>query len=100
MIKPGEELPFQLLTRIPKPIIRKSPMSYRRWLARVPGTLFPCFLLLTGVSNAFAFRVIGYFPSWQGSVSGIQFSKVTHVNYAFLLPNSNGSLQAIDNASK
>ena len=33
--------------------------------------------------DASAFRVIGYFPSWQGSVSGIQFGKVTHVNYAF-----------------
>ncbi|HXE42408.1 MAG TPA: glycosyl hydrolase family 18 protein, partial [Candidatus Baltobacteraceae bacterium] len=58
-------------------------------------------LLLAGaVQSSFGFRVVGYFPSWQGSVSGIQFSKVTHINYAFLLPNSNGSLQTIDNASK
>jgi len=58
-------------------------------------------LLATGAQNSFAsFKVIGYFPSWQGSVSAIQFSKVTHINYAFLLPNANGSLQAIDNASK
>jgi regulation of enolase protein 1 (concanavalin A-like superfamily) len=59
-----------------------------------------CCLTMLGASHALAFRVVGYFPSWQGNVSDIQFSKVTHINYAFLLPNSNGSLQAIDNASK
>ena len=47
-----------------------------------------------------SFKVIGYLPSWSGSVSSIQFSKLTHINYAFLIPNSDGSLQAIDNASK
>ena len=57
-------------------------------------------LLAAGAQTAPAFNVVGYFPSWQGSVSAIQFTKVTHINYAFLLPNSNGSLQAIDNASK
>jgi GH18 family chitinase len=46
------------------------------------------------------FKVIGYLPSWSGSVSAIQFSKLTHINYAFLIPNSDGSLQAIDDASK
>ena len=46
------------------------------------------------------FKVVGYLPSWSGSVSSIQFSKLTHINYAFLLPNSDGSLQAIDNSSK
>src|SRR5690348_4277576 len=63
-------------------------------------TLALCLCLASGLNRAWAFRVVGYFPSWQGSVSGIQFSKITHVNYAFLLPNSDGSLQAIDNASK
>jgi chitinase len=57
-------------------------------------------LLAATLQSAFAFRVVGYFPSWQGSVSAIQYSKVTNINYAFLLPNSNGSLQTIDNASK
>src|SRR6185295_9867496 len=51
-------------------------------------------------SASAAIRVVGYFPSWQGSVSAIQFSKLTHVNYAFVLPNANGSLQAVDNPSK
>ncbi len=43
------------------------------------------------------FKVIGYVPSWAGNLNGVQFGKVTHLNYAFLSPNSNGSLQAIDN---
>lgn len=46
------------------------------------------------------FKVIGYLPSWAGNVSDIQFSKLTHVNYAFLIPNSDGSVQTIDNVSK
>lgn len=47
-----------------------------------------------------SFKVIGYLPSWSGSVSSIQFGKLTHINYAFALPNSNGTYQAIDNTSK
>lgn len=46
------------------------------------------------------FRVVGYMPSWAGAVSDIQFSKLTHVNYAFILPNSNGTLQAVPGSSK
>ena len=46
------------------------------------------------------FKVIGYLPSWGGNVRDIQFSKLTHVNYAFLIPNSDGSLRTIDNLSK
>jgi chitinase len=46
------------------------------------------------------FKAVGYMPSWTGNVSDIQFSKLTHINYAFLIPNSDGSLQAIDNPSK
>ncbi|HEY4334447.1 MAG TPA: glycoside hydrolase family 18 protein [Puia sp.] len=47
-----------------------------------------------------SFKVIGYLPSWAGSVGSIQFSKLTHINYAFALPNANGTYQAIDNTSK
>jgi GH18 family chitinase len=46
------------------------------------------------------FKSVGYMPSWSGSVTSIQYSKLTHINYAFALPNSNGTLQAIDNTSK
>jgi chitinase len=54
----------------------------------------------TSPRAATSFKVIGYLPSWSGSVSSIQFSKLTHINYAFALPNSDGSYQAIDNTSK
>src|ERR1700738_3128898 len=51
-------------------------------------------------ATASSFKVMGYLPSWSGSVSSIQFNKLTHINYAFLLPTSNGGYQAIDNAPK
>jgi chitinase len=46
------------------------------------------------------FKSVGYMPSWAGSVNGIQYGKLTHINYAFALPNANGTLQAIDNPAK
>jgi GH18 family chitinase len=46
------------------------------------------------------FRSVGYMPSWAGSVNSIQYSKLTHINYAFALPNANGTLQGIENTSK
>jgi GH18 family chitinase len=46
------------------------------------------------------FKSVGYMPSWAGNVNTIQYGKLTHINYAFALPNSNGSLQAVDNIPK
>ncbi len=46
------------------------------------------------------FRSVGYMPSWAGSANSIQYSKLTHINYAFVLPNANGSLQGLENPSK
>ncbi|RKR87813.1 GH18 family chitinase [Micromonospora pisi] len=46
------------------------------------------------------FKSVGYMPSWAGNVTTIQYSKLTHINYAFVLPNSNGSLQAVDQPGK
>jgi len=46
------------------------------------------------------FRSVGYMPSWSGSVNSIQYTKLTHINYAFALPNSNGTLQAIPDTGK
>ena len=51
----------------------------------------------TGSNN---FKVVGYMPSWQGNASAIQYDKLTHINYSFLLPNSDGSLRPLENASK
>lgn len=52
------------------------------------------------VPPATTFKVVGYMPSWSGSVSQIQYSKLTHINYAFLLPTPTGGLRAIENPSK
>ncbi|MFG2053017.1 glycosyl hydrolase family 18 protein [Micromonospora sp. NPDC048930] len=46
------------------------------------------------------FKSVGYLPSWSGSVNTVQYGKLTHVNYAFVLPNGDGSLQPVDNPSK
>ena len=46
------------------------------------------------------FKSVGYMPSWAGSVNAIQYGKVTHINYSFALPNSNGTLQPVDNTAK
>ncbi|WP_298542084.1 glycosyl hydrolase family 18 protein [uncultured Aquimarina sp.] len=51
----------------------------------------------TGSNN---FKVVGYMPSWQGTASAVQYDKLTHINYSFLLPNSDGSLRPLDNVSK
>src|SRR4051794_28926409 len=57
--------------------------------------------LLTPISGAHAAaKVVGYATSWSGTAASIQYTKVTHINYAFLLPNSDGSVQAIDNPTK
>lgn len=37
-------------------------------------------------------KIIGYTPSWSTVESTIQYSKLTHINYAFVLPNDDGSL--------
>ncbi len=50
--------------------------------------------------NEIGGKIIGYFPSWSGSVSNIQFDKLTHVNYSFLLPKADGTLKPIENETK
>lgn len=47
-----------------------------------------------------AFRVIGYEPFWSGDIEDIQYDKLTAVNYAFVLVNSDGSLQPVENVTK
>jgi GH18 family chitinase len=46
------------------------------------------------------FRSVGYLPSWSGNVNSVQYSKLTHINYAFVLPNSNGTLQGVPDGGK
>jgi chitinase len=46
------------------------------------------------------FKSVGYLPSWAGSVTAVQYTKLTHINYSFALPNANGTLQPIENTAK
>ncbi|MFF0721608.1 glycosyl hydrolase family 18 protein [Micromonospora sp. NPDC003816] len=46
------------------------------------------------------FKSVGYMPSWTGNVNSVQYGKLTHINYAFVLPNSNGTLRPVENPSK
>lgn len=46
------------------------------------------------------FKSVGYMPSWSGNVNTIQYGKLTHINYAFVLPNGDGSLRPVENPSK
>lgn len=53
-------------------------------------------------SLASAFKVVGYVPSWAADVKGVPFDKLTHVNYAFLLPEErgDGSLEPLGETAK
>ncbi|MGS0683965.1 glycosyl hydrolase family 18 protein [Nakamurella sp. GG22] len=46
------------------------------------------------------FKSVGYMPSWAGSVSAIQYRKLTHVNYAFVLPRADGTIGPVENPAK
>ncbi len=43
------------------------------------------------------FRVIGYAAEWEGQLNPAQLPYLTHINYAFLLPNADGSVQGLAN---
>jgi GH18 family chitinase len=50
---------------------------------------------------ASGFRIIGYEESYTGNdLDRIQFDKLTHINYAFGLPNRDGSLEPVPNEAK
>ncbi|AXT60222.1 T9SS C-terminal target domain-containing protein [Aquimarina sp. AD10] len=53
-----------------------------------------------GCTSSSDFKVVGYAASWQGSANDIQYDKLTHINYSFILPNADGSLRALDNIAK
>jgi len=59
------------------------------------------FFLLMNFQQTFAqFRVIGYLPTWGGNLADVQYSKMTHINYAFLIPNADGTYQAPDDPTR
>lgn len=45
--------------------------------------------------SALPTRVVGYFPTWMGDVNTLQYDKLTHINYAFVLPTAQGGLSGL-----
>lgn len=45
------------------------------------------------------FKVVGYYPSWDPTkIDTIQYNNLTHINYAFAIPTSDGALLPLENA--
>lgn len=72
-------------------------------------SLFLFALLLWG-GNSFAqlscYNIVGYYPSWVAggnyyinNPSKVDYSKYTHICYAFAIPGTNGIIGSVDNAS-
>jgi chitinase len=85
----------------------RSWSKSRRWSAvgLAVATLSSGIVLATAAPASAAalpdgFRSVGYMPSWSGDVNAIQYDKLSHINYAFALPNPDGTLQAIEGADK
>ena len=78
----------------------------KRWSPLAAAALMTATLVLAVQPAAHAaalpngFKSIGYMPSWAGSANAIQYGKLTHINYAFILPNGNGTLTAVENPAK
>jgi chitinase len=45
-------------------------------------------------------KIIAYFPSWSGEADAIEYEKLTHINYSFVRPGSDGSLGGFDGAAR
>ncbi len=54
-----------------------------------------------GDASADDFKVVAYYPNWYGDfTSKVQWDKLTHVNYAFALPNQNGTVDSVKGSEK
>jgi GH18 family chitinase len=60
------------------------------------------FFLIFSTRDLAAHYLVGYMPSWQGSADDIQYTKLTHINYAFVIPtpSGDGSLGTLENPLK
>ena len=55
---------------------------------------------MTKEHSSSTFRIIGYAPEWDTVVEEIQFDKLTHINYAFLLPRQDGTFEELEHPEK
>ncbi|MBX9850644.1 MAG: T9SS type A sorting domain-containing protein [Cytophagaceae bacterium] len=70
-----------------------------RSILKMKAVLLSAALLFSILSQA-SFHIVGYFTTWAGNVNTIQYSKLTHINYAFILPTSTGGLTTLSNPSR
>ncbi|QFZ19439.1 glycosyl hydrolase family 18 protein [Saccharothrix syringae] len=80
-----------------------TPRRRSRWSATALALATAAAALTTPGAHAAppaGFKSVGYLPSWAGSVNAVQYTKLTHINYSFALPNANGTLQAIPDTAK
>ncbi len=47
-----------------------------------------------------AFRLIGYVSEWDAEVDALPYDQLTHLNYAFLIPNADGTLAPLEHPEK
>ena len=64
------------------------------------GLLIVLLLLLAAVLTFAQPKVVGYMPSWAGQASAIQYTKLTHINYAFIRPTTKVGLTSADQPAK
>jgi GH18 family chitinase len=50
--------------------------------------------------RADAFRIVGYLGDLDAAVGQVRFDKLTHINYAFLVPNADGTIADLTNPWK
>lgn len=65
-------------------------------LLLAPGTAAPA----DAAAAPNGFKSVGYLPSWAGDVNKVQYRKLTHINYAFVMPDATGNLPAPPNPTK
>ncbi|MFI7217267.1 glycosyl hydrolase family 18 protein [Micromonospora maritima] len=85
---------------MPRSLLRRRLAAGALALATTAATLSLAPSAAEAVVLPNNFKSVGYMPSWSGSVNSIQYGKLTHINYAFVLPNGDGSLRAVENPSK
>jgi chitinase len=70
-------------------------------ISHVPAKIvFGLLFILCSIASQAQGRKVGYMPSWAGDANSIQYNKLTHINYAFAIPQSNGSIYAVENGAK
>lgn len=59
-----------------------------------------CIFCISATSSHAQFKVVGYLVNWSGFLSGanaVDYTKVTHINVAFINPDADGNLGPVDN---